>query len=109
MSPEEEDAASVQSTDEQAFEDLEDEAPFEDLEADGAQDEEAEGEDSDGDQPMTPPPQDAHHHTGAAKKLPAGAELRQIKDAADLYQSSSFKLQVRCAIISTWTQLTRSQ
>ncbi|KAL1700082.1 Nrap protein [Schizophyllum commune] len=72
----------------------EDDAPFDDLEADGAQGEEEEGADSDGDQPMTPPPQDAHYYTGGAKKLPAGAELRQIKDAADLYQSSSFKLQI---------------
>lgn len=29
------------------------------------------------------------------KKPPTGEELRNIKDAADLYQSSSFKLQVR--------------
>jgi U3 small nucleolar RNA-associated protein 22 len=28
-------------------------------------------------------------------KLPTGEELRTLKDAADLYQSSSFKLQVR--------------
>ena len=54
---------------------------------------------------MTPPPQDVHHHTGGAKKLPAGAELRQIKDAADLYQSSSFKLQVRDTIPASRTQL----
>lgn len=30
-------------------------------------------------------------------KLPTGEELRALKDAADLYQSSSFKLQV-CAV-----------
>lgn len=28
-------------------------------------------------------------------KLPTGEELRTLRDAADLYQSSSFKLQVR--------------
>lgn len=30
-----------------------------------------------------------------AKKPPTGEELRGIKDAADLYRSNSFKLQVR--------------
>jgi U3 small nucleolar RNA-associated protein 22 len=33
----------------------------------------------------------AHTHI---KKPPTGEELRAMKDAADLYQSSSFKLQV---------------
>lgn len=33
------------------------------------------------------------------KKPPTGEELRDIKDAADLYRSSSFKLQVRRASI----------
>ena len=28
-------------------------------------------------------------------KLPTGEELRTLKNAADLYQSNSFKLQVR--------------
>lgn len=35
-------------------------------------------------------------HTGTKpKKPPTGEELRNIKDATDLYRSSSFKLQVR--------------
>jgi len=35
-------------------------------------------------------------YTGpTSKKLPAGEELRAIKDASDLFKSSSFKFQVR--------------
>ena len=35
-------------------------------------------------------------YTGpTSKKLPAGEELRVIKDASDLFKSSSFKLQAR--------------
>lgn len=41
------------------------------------------------------------------KKPPTGEELRDIKDAADLYRSSSFKLQVRRASLKIFhlTQL----
>ncbi|KAL1749256.1 Nrap protein [Schizophyllum fasciatum] len=88
----EENPASGLSVDEHELEDFENNAPFEDLEDDNdEQDDETEGEEGD-DQHMTPPAQEIHHH--GSKKLPAGAELRQIKDAADLYQSSSFKLQI---------------
>lgn len=38
---------------------------------------------------------DSHPGGSRPKKPPTGVELRQIKDAADLYRSSSFKLQVR--------------
>ena len=41
-------------------------------------------------------PNDRHGTT--SKKPPTGEELRTIKDAADLYMSSSFKLQVSLII-----------
>lgn len=43
-------------------------------------------------------------HTGTKpKKPPTGEELRNIKDATDLYRSSSFKLQVRIVVLSAWS------
>ncbi|EKM53178.1 uncharacterized protein PHACADRAFT_259351 [Phanerochaete carnosa HHB-10118-sp] len=39
-------------------------------------------------------------HTGTKpKKPPTGEELRDIKDATNLYRSSSFKLQVRAPVL----------
>ncbi|TRM70534.1 Nrap protein [Schizophyllum amplum] len=92
----EEDAASGLSADEHEFEDLEDGAAFEDLEVDGGPDANAGGAISDEDELMAEPEQDAHPRAsgGTSKKPPTGVELRQIKDAANLYQSSSFKLQI---------------
>jgi U3 small nucleolar RNA-associated protein 22 len=37
---------------------------------------------------------DTHEH-GKPKRPPTGEELREMKDASELFQSSSFKLQVR--------------
>lgn len=42
-------------------------------------------------EPISEVPNTSAHHTN---KPPTGAELRLMKDAIDLYQSSSFKLQV---------------
>lgn len=43
-------------------------------------------------------------HTGTKpKKPPTGEELRNIKDATDLYRSSSFKLQVCIVVLSAWS------
>lgn len=41
------------------------------------------------------PAQNARGKRGKAKQAPTGEELRAIKDSADLFRSSSFKLQVR--------------
>ena len=39
-----------------------------------------------------------HHPPSHAYRPPTGEELRDIKDAADLYRSSSFKFQVHCRV-----------
>lgn len=41
---------------------------------------------------------DAHQPGTKPKKPPTGEELRVIKDATDLFRSSSFKLQVRSSL-----------
>lgn len=47
---------------------------------------------------------DVHEHSSShVLKPPTGEELRKIKDATDLYRSSSFKLQVRtCSLCSVF-------
>lgn len=40
-----------------------------------------------------------HAGSGKLNKTPMGEELRVIKDAADLFRSNSFKLQVRYNIL----------
>ena len=46
---------------------------------------------------QTTNPQD-QKRSGKPKKPPTGEELRNIKDATELYRSSSFKLQVRYSL-----------
>ncbi|KAI6044517.1 Nrap protein [Pisolithus marmoratus] len=61
--------------------------------------EDEEPEDSGGDEEesmdgIEPTPEDPDTSSHNAKKPPTGEELRMIKDAVNLYQSSSFKLQI---------------
>lgn len=53
-----------------------------------------EGFDQDGDALEVDPDRSSGKH----KKPPTGEELREIKDASDLYRSSAFKFQVRAML-----------
>lgn len=48
---------------------------------------------------------DGYQHGTKPRKPPTGEELRVIKDATDLFRSSSFKLQVHSFLIFVYTEV----
>jgi hypothetical protein len=80
------------------FEDLE--ATNEDvvngaMDSDAGSDDEWAGMNDDEENPQATPVAAAHASGQKTHVLPSGEELRRIKEASELFQSSSFKLQVR--------------
>ncbi|PCH41941.1 Nrap-domain-containing protein [Wolfiporia cocos MD-104 SS10] len=89
-------------------------ATVEEIDADGHSSDASQGSDSqDGSEPDEEPretdqAEDGGQHESHHSKTPKGEELRDIKDATDLYRSTSFKLQIDALLPNVRPKYSRS-